>query len=82
MVGATTRKSVADLQSALKTEDVIIIPGDLFIRILDDNSKQYDLLAECQQKMVQSQENTASALARIATDLRDKSTDIEIHDGF
>ena len=69
MTAIATRKSVSEFCINLQKDNFCIIPAEQFKQILEENSKQSDLLLETTRELAKSQSATSEALLRIADTL-------------
>ena len=69
MAAAAARKSVTEFKQQLNEGDFTLIPHELFVRILDDNQKCFDIVAAGQERMEKIQQDSTTALNRIASAL-------------
>ena len=67
MAASATRKSVTEFKKLLVDENSVIIPNELFLKMLEDNSKTQDLLTTSIQSIDASSTIIATALQQLAT---------------
>ena len=70
MAAAVTRKSLMDFKQKLnEDDDFLLIPVEIFTRILDENKTTQDQLVDIQKQMLDTQRSTNEALTKIASTL-------------
>ena len=74
MAGSATRKSVMEFKKQLVDESTVIIPNELFVKMLEDNSKCHDLLSTSLQSIDKSSTIIAAAMDKLATTMEKMNT--------